>query len=272
MTPAPVSAIVPVFGAQETLERALRSIAAQTTPPAEILLVDDGNREPAFLHALAARTPTARVITLPQNRGPASARNAGWAEAKERYVAFLDADDAWHPRKLEVQVAWMEREPGVLVSGHRIRVLAAAGSAAFAGSEVGEVRASSFSAARVLAINPFATPTVLVRRDCGFRFREGMRHTEDHALWMEMAVSGCRIVRLEAELAAIFKPLLSAQGQSSQLWAMERGELDAYRYLKTIGKLGAAATLGLSALSLVKFVRRLLLVRVLQPLFKRPGS
>ncbi|MHB1099234.1 MAG: glycosyltransferase family 2 protein, partial [Burkholderiales bacterium] len=107
----PVSVIIPCYRCAETIARAVDSVLKQTLPPEEILLVedcsgDDGNTL-AVLHSLQQNNPFIRVIPLAKNGGPAAARNAGWDAAKQPYIAFLDADDAWHPKKLEIQYSWM---------------------------------------------------------------------------------------------------------------------------------------------------------------------
>src|SRR5690606_29412442 len=62
-----------------------------------------------------------RVVPLELNGGAAAARNAGWNSATGKYVAFLDADDTWHPQKIEVQYKWMEAHPEVGLTGHAHR-------------------------------------------------------------------------------------------------------------------------------------------------------
>ena len=130
--PAPVSVVIPCFEAAATLERALDSVRAQTWPPAEAILVDDGSADetPALFSRLLegdraetdrggeATPPYLRTIRLDRNRGPGAARNAGWAAATQPLIAFLDADDAWHSRKIEIQADFMLARPGVALSGH----------------------------------------------------------------------------------------------------------------------------------------------------------
>ena len=261
-----VTAVVPAFRAAATLERALASIAAQSRPPLETLLVDDGNppEEARRLAEVAALFPALRprVITLAYNQGAGGARNAGWGEARAQLVAFLDADDAWHPRKLELQAAAMAGAPSLALCGHPVRVLAPGERLPDVPRGGGGLR--DLGGARLLVINPIATPSWMVRRDEPVRFAAGQRHVEDHLLLMELSLRGRRLAAFDLELAALFKPSLSRSGLSSQLWAMERGELDAYARLQAQGLLGRAAQAGLSALSLVKFVRRVAVVKLLR--------
>lgn len=266
MERAAVSAVVPCFRAAATLERALASIAAQTRLPEETLLIDDGNDrdEARRMEETAARFPAARarVVRLAQNRGVASSRNAGWAAARAPLVAFLDADDAWLPRKLELQGAAMAAVPDAALCGTPYQVLSA--DEPLPREARGTARTTRVGGSGLLVINPLAAQTWMVRREEPNRFAEGMRYVEDHLLLMELALRGRVLVRLDLALTALFKPSLSTSGLSSHLWRMEQGELDAYARLRAQGLIGRAAWGALSALSLVKFVRRVAVVRLLR--------
>jgi glycosyltransferase involved in cell wall biosynthesis len=54
-----------------------------------------------------------KIISLKRNGGASIARNIGWEQSTHDYVAFLDADDAWHPRKIEIQYTWMQNHQEV---------------------------------------------------------------------------------------------------------------------------------------------------------------
>ena len=81
---------------------------------------------------------------------------------------------------------------------------------------------------------------------------------EDHLLWLEIFFSGSRVVKLGAELAAIYKQPFGVRGLSAQLWRMECGELGNYRLLHRKGFVTAYQFAGLALYSVLKFVRRLL--------------
>jgi teichuronic acid biosynthesis glycosyltransferase TuaG len=259
-----ISVVIPCYGGTATIVRAVESVVAQSLPAAEILVVDDGNPEPAasFLAALPARFDKLRVVKLVQNSGLADARNAGWDAAREKYVAFLDDDDAWHPRKLEWQAKAMEENPLLALTATGLfesRNDPAAWPACDAAPPL-----RSYSKLRALLVNPSHPPTWMVRRELPRRFPRGVRHVEDYLFMLELILDGGRVQHLDAELACVFKPRLGrTTGLSSQLWKMERGELSVYSSLRASGRLSFASAKALQAASLVKFARRLAL-RVLR--------
>lgn len=259
MDAAPVSAVIPCYRCAGTIGRAMSSIAAQTRLPAEVILVDDGSGDGTLerLRALAAAYAPGwiRVVALPQNRGAADARNAGWAAATQPYLAFLDADDAWHPRKIEVQYGYMKEHPEVALCAHRHEVLAAP---EVPDRPVGEVAAERVSRTSLLLSNNFFAPTMMMlKRELPQRFLSGRRHVDDHLLWLQIVCTGHTFVRLSAKLALTFKRPFGESGLSGQLWIMEKSELANYRILRREGAIGLGAALALSAWSLAKFTRRL---------------
>jgi glycosyltransferase involved in cell wall biosynthesis len=106
-----VSVIVPAYNASATIERTLRSVMVQTYAHLEIIVVDDGSNDhtAAIVERVGREDP--RIILLRQpNKGVATARNLGIAHACGAFIAPLDADDIWHPRKIEKQITVMEYE------------------------------------------------------------------------------------------------------------------------------------------------------------------
>lgn len=110
MTSAPtVSVITPVYNAAPWLAEMLDSVRSQTLADWEHLLVDDGSTDGSdqIIEVAAKADPRIRLLRLPQNGGPANARNQGIEEARGRYIALLDADDFWLEQKLELCVRFM---------------------------------------------------------------------------------------------------------------------------------------------------------------------
>lgn len=120
-----VSVIIPAYNAEETLPRALASIAAQTLSPQEIIVVDDGSTDGtwAYVQSLAGHYQNIPLISRQQdNAGAGAARNQGINLAKGAYLAFLDADDTWSPEKLAVSVAALAESKHAFVCHNLVRV------------------------------------------------------------------------------------------------------------------------------------------------------
>ncbi len=114
-----ISCVIPAFDAERYLGEALESVFAQTLPPDEVIVVDDGSTDGTA--DVAARYGD-RILYLRQdNAGPAAARNRGVEAAAGELLAFLDADDLWHPEKLARQAARFESRPELDVSITHIR-------------------------------------------------------------------------------------------------------------------------------------------------------
>jgi glycosyltransferase involved in cell wall biosynthesis len=258
---APVTVIVPCYRCHDTIQRAVESVARQTLVPAEVILVDDCSDDCtlACLNHLrdAYGHGWIRVLTSPRNGGPSVARNAGWNVASQPYVAFLDADDSWHPQKIEIQYQWMSTHPDVAFSGHRFSVkrdLAPPKSI-----NAASVEATSFSRSALLLSNRFSTPTVMLKRSIGNRFEEAKRHSEDFLLWLEICLQGQAGVSLSAELTYLHKAPFGEAGLSRDLGAMARGELDTYSRLFGQGYINRLECALLQSWSMLKYTRRIAL-------------
>lgn len=111
-----VAVVVPVYNCARYIEDALRSIEAQTRAPEKVVVVDDGSTDETsdVLTRFAARSDLPLVILGQQNRGAATARNAGVACCHEDLVAFLDGDDTFYPCFLERAVDALVCHPELL--------------------------------------------------------------------------------------------------------------------------------------------------------------
>ena len=242
----PVSVVVPCYRCSLTLERAVESVAAQSSLPAELILVDDFSNDETvkLLEALAARHAPGwiRIRCLDKNVGAGSARNVGWEAATQPFVAFLDA--------------YMRAHPEVAVSGHHHRFLRQNTAPNWKLAEAG---AKIMTKWPMLLSNQFVTPSVMIRRDVPHRFVENQRHMEDHMLWLQVLFSGGGVVKIGAKLAAIYKEPFGARGLSAQMWLMERGELGNYRRLFKTGFIKIHEFAALCVYSFLKFARRLVI-------------
>lgn len=179
-----VSIIIPAFNAPEMTLSAVRSAIEQTHPNTEIIVVDDGSTEDMaeVQDELASLGERGRYIRQ-ENAGPAAARNAGWADAKGSFVAFLDADDLFVPHKIERQLRFMEAEGLSMAHTSYMRFDRPSGEF----SRIGSGSGNSFPA--IIGGCGIATPTVMLRRDLrheGFAFPVTLRIGEDVVLWIRI--------------------------------------------------------------------------------------
>ena len=103
-----ISVVIPTLNRINTLQRALDSVINQTYKPAEIIVVDNGSSD-GTLKFLREQYPKITILT--ENKiGVSSARNKGIKKSINQWIALLDSDDAWHPRKLEIQTSMLDSE------------------------------------------------------------------------------------------------------------------------------------------------------------------
>lgn len=104
-----VSVIMPAYNSGQTIEDSIRSVQQQTYPNWELLIVDDCSTED--IKKIVDAFPDERIhyYRLSENQGVAVARNKGIEQANGQFLAFLDSDDLWHPRKLFNQVSFMQK-------------------------------------------------------------------------------------------------------------------------------------------------------------------
>lgn len=104
------SVIVPVFNRSDRLRRALDSVLRQADDTTEVIVVDDGSTEDIGRALAALNGEHVRLVRRDRNGGAAAARNTGIAEARGKYLAFLDSDDEWVEGKLRQQIGFLEAD------------------------------------------------------------------------------------------------------------------------------------------------------------------
>jgi len=178
-----VSCIIPTYNRVCKLGRAICSVRKQTVSVSELIVVDDGSTDGTyeFLRNLPSISTSARLVILRQdNRGPAAARNAGLRMATGQFVAFLDDDDIWLPRKIARQLIILAAHPNFALLG-------CASDTPFL---PGRPRVFRIGELGLLFRNWFITSGVIARRDVLLElggFPEDMRICEDYALWLKIS-------------------------------------------------------------------------------------
>lgn len=235
MTSNSVSVIIPAYNAGRTIVRALNSIENQSMLPKEVIVIDDcssDNTNEVIREYIKNSRLTIRHEIQTTNLGAGSARNVGWLLASEKYVAFLDADDIWHPNKLEIQFNVMESSESYSMSCHYRHV-----------SDLENWSAVRFDASvqRLFTFKDFlvrnrcATPSVMVKREITPRFQPGKRYAEDYLLWLQITALYGPVLYVDLPLAHCSNPIYGGGGLSGNLRQMHKGESLALRQLKNEG-------------------------------------
>jgi len=214
-TPPTISVIIPTYNRAESLSQAIESVLAQTRPPADIIIVDDGSTDET-----AARLGAYPVRVLTQeNAGVSAARNRGIEASSGDYIALLDSDDAWMPEKLERQMAMFSAHPDARLchtdevwirNGRRVNEMKK------------HAKGGGWLFERCVALCCISPSASVLRRDLfevyGF-FDESLPACEDYDLWL----------RVTAHEPVLFVPerlTIKNGGHEDQLsrrfWGMDR--------------------------------------------------
>lgn len=154
MKPPLISCIIPVYNGEQFLRDAIDSIMAQSYRSVEVIVVDDGSTDGT---ATVVRSYGDKINYLWQtNSGPATARNLGMSFAKGEYIAFLDADDLWHPEKLAAQMARFRARPELDICLSHVE--------AFATHKSPAIQKDILKGNSVIVLAPYTTCSTLVRR------------------------------------------------------------------------------------------------------------
>jgi teichuronic acid biosynthesis glycosyltransferase TuaG len=184
-----VSVIIPTYQRRDQCVVAVASALAQSVPPLEVIVSDDGSVDGTreAIEALASTDSRVRYLVASSPSGrPALARNLAIDLARGDWIAFLDDDDEWLPQKLERQTPLLSGQDAVIASNAR----RTSGGAYFSSTEV---RRPEW--AEIVRDNPVIISSALVRRDVlvsagGFRTSEKLVGIEDYCLWLDLAQSG----------------------------------------------------------------------------------
>lgn len=187
MTRPTVSVVIPTYNSGPLVTEAVKSVLEQTHSPDEVIVIDDGSSDDTA-EQMARFDPPVRYVHQP-NGGVAAARNRGIAEATGDLIAFLDADDVWHPRKLEFQIATLIAHPETALMGADLYVWPAPSHPDYDHPP----RHVVVSMNELLVRNHFAASTVIVRSEIlrsvgGFDLSH--QGTEDYDMWLRIARYG----------------------------------------------------------------------------------
>lgn len=193
-----VSIITPSWNVEGLIEETIRSVQAQSFEDWELLIADDcsTDRTPEIIAAIGARDPRVKLIRQARNGGPALARQAAIDRAEGRYLAFLDSDDLWLPRKLERQLAFA-REKGAALSYTAFRRIDEAHEVTGRLIEV----PASLTYGQLLKNTAIATLTAMIDREISGPVAMTNEGYDDFCLWLSILKRGHTAYGLNEDLA-----------------------------------------------------------------------
>jgi len=241
-----VSVVIPTYNCGHLIGDAINSVLRQTVTVLEVIVVDDGSTDDTSerLEAFAERVRLVRQT----NQGVAAARNRGVAEAQGEFVAFLDADDGWHPEKLSRQLSAFDAAPQ----------LGLLGTDAFAWPAgdlpelppIGKLEMVAVTWEQLVVKNRFVTSSILARRANLHRagtFDTRLQGPEDHDLWIRFAAM-FPVANLRAPLTGYRD---TTNSLSKHARRMEEGMRLILTKLRTMGSLDGRPLLRRKAYSIL---------------------
>jgi teichuronic acid biosynthesis glycosyltransferase TuaG len=214
-----ISIIIPFYNSAYTLEEAISSAMAQSWQDLEILMLDDGSTDASrrIVQKLAELDNRIQLFPSEKNLGVEATRNRGLDLARGEWIAFLDADDAWLPDKLEKQMACLcQSRCDLCYTGYSF--IDRASRTIRQPYEVPE----AITWRQFLAENVIGCSTALFRKPDTIRLRSGYGH-EDYVFWLELLRAGYKAV-------GINEPLMRYRiTQASRSWDKKRAARNRWR-------------------------------------------
>jgi glycosyltransferase involved in cell wall biosynthesis len=188
LRPPAVSVVMPVFNVAPFVRSAADSVLKQTLDDLELIVVDDGSTDGSAEALAAVQDPRMRVIQQ-ANAGSSAARNTGIQQAFGRYIAFIDGDDLWLPKKLSTHLEFMEQHPQVDLTFSLSSVVDEKGNPTGRASR----RVKGFVSFQQLLIENVVAngSSVVLRRvalDRAGHFDVTLQSAVDHDVWLRVAL------------------------------------------------------------------------------------
>ena len=199
-----VSVIMPTYNCSRFIDKAIQSIFLQTYTDFEIIVVDDGSTDDTS--HLLEKWDKLIVYLYQANRGLSSARNLALSKASGEFVAYLDADDMWYPKKLERQIEFLDSHPEYGLVHSDASIVNEDDTVIYKKYNYEKRRfiPQGFCARDLLEYSTIIVPTVVERRDCVVKlggFDERLWSVEDYLHWIQIALDGYAIGYIDDPLA-----------------------------------------------------------------------
>jgi glycosyltransferase involved in cell wall biosynthesis len=233
MTKPAVTVVLPLFNAAPYIFQTLDALQRQTFTNFEAIVLDDGSTDDGARIVKEKRACDSRVsLVVQKNSGVSNTRNRGVALANAPIIAFLDADDVWHPEFLEKVTGHMREKPATSICFARARFINEQSDALGIFSRA---HSRALNLTDFLSGNPTTTcSNLVVRRDAFMAsggFKSGLNYAEDQLWLLQMFLAGHVIEGLPQVLLDY---RISKNGLSSDTLSMGRGWDEMATYMQTL--------------------------------------
>lgn len=224
-----VSIIMPCYNAERFIQDSINSVLAQSYQNWELLISNDNSKDNSKEIVLANQRRDKRIkfIDSEENVGPALTRNKAISIAKGRYIAFLDSDDMWDNKKLQIQVEWMKSN-NIAFSYSSYRVITEEG----VDTNKDIIAKSKLTYRGYLRNTLIGCLTVIIDRKMIGDFKmSNIKSSQDMALWLEIMKRGFDAYGCDKILASY---RLVSTSNTSKKW---KAAMDVWRVYREIENL-----------------------------------
>tara|TARA_X000001036_G_scaffold439825_1_gene492521 strand:+ start:1435 stop:2262 length:828 start_codon:yes stop_codon:yes gene_type:complete len=227
-----ISVIIPTFNRSSFLTRSINSVLNQTYNDFKLIVVDDGSIDNTND---LINSNYQNIIYLHQNnKGVSSARNLGINTTQSEWIAFLDSDDEWHPKKLELQIKELKKNPSYFICHTNEKWIK---NGKHLNQKNKHQKYGGWIFDKCLSLCCVSPSSIIIHnsvfKNCGI-FDENFPVCEDYELWLRIS-SKYKFLYLQDKLITKYG------GHSDQLstkyWGMDRFRIEALYKLIDVGKL-----------------------------------
>jgi len=225
------SIVIPTYNSQSTILKCIKSCIKQSYKEFEIIIIDDCSSDATveIIEEFVKKEniDNIKIKRLELNGGASVARNTGMKMAKGGYIALLDSDDYFHPKKLEIINKLILANSKIDLLGHDYYIEDDIDSSNLT-INTKDMELKKIECNQLLLSNFAVTPSVIFKKSINLYFNEEMRYTEDHEFFLRVCYKDFKIYYLNKKLVGLNRGILSAGGQSSNNLKMRLGEIQMY--------------------------------------------
>ena len=202
-----VSVVMPVYNGEEHISEAIESVLNQTYKNLELIIINDGSNDNTFNILCNYKKKDRRVSVIVNNRasgGPALPRNLGIRASNGRFIAFIDHDDVWHYKKLEIQLKFLTDLKLPFISSERINIKSPQRALDFKDINLTTNKYLKISADQLLCNNLINTSSVVIDKKIIQKeeFNQESKYiaVEDYIMWVQLHTKFSHSAKLEIPL------------------------------------------------------------------------